>query len=166
MSIKVSFINLSSIDFTGKHKTLAEEGLKTDITYPGDFLAARTGHQTMEIDQEVLSWYVDGNMETWSTWMPTTDGGKTFSTEGAFGVKTESPLQFLTIGKAPYWYAGHIKHGHNGYTWDIRDGHDKATPYTWAPAGKFTVLATPVCHHKSIDITVTITDLVKPMLGV
>ena len=44
MSFKVSFINLSSIDFTGKHKTLAEEGLKTDITYPGDFLAARTGH--------------------------------------------------------------------------------------------------------------------------
>jgi len=149
MTIKMTFLNLTASDFHGHYHVTSEKGIKTVKQAPGSVLKSMGGKQVLWVTQEFIPWYVRGNFHASIFWY-------TPDWQVLFGVTATAPLQFLTIGKRPYWGIGtnkNIQHGQMHWTKRLAD---QSKPYIWPDFKKFKITATPTVSHGNLEILVMI----------
>lgn len=150
--LKMIFVNLSDTDLYSFWDIVPKKdgGLKSVKQSPAKIMQANGGKETLWVDQEFLSWYVDGNCGDSCFW-------RSEDWELLFGICMHAPLQFLGIGARPYWGVGLNESG--TLTWTNKLA-DQSSPYTFPDLPGYKIVARPTSSHSSIVVTVTIENKV------
>lgn len=149
--ISIQFINVCKRTSFNKCNSLTGStvnlGVNSFSVQPGDVLEADGGQQSMVMDSNVVSEFLNGK-----NWMSL--GWRNESTGYEFGVKIYVPVQVIGIGSRPYYQ---IATGYSSVEYhDVVD--DPSKPWSLSPVVEVQYMIQPTSSHQGLAVVATVKD--------